>query len=99
MAELTIKCDDIDSVKLLVETAITRQLKQLDDGIRETKEQLKAFEVKYQMSTKEFLYRFEETDELQHRIDMEFDEWVGYSRMLESLRQEANSLRGIQFAN
>jgi tRNA U38,U39,U40 pseudouridine synthase TruA len=99
MAELTIKCDDIDSVKLLVETAVTRQLKQLDDGIWETEEQLKAFEVKYQMSTKEFLYRFEETDELQHRIDMEFDEWVGYSRMLESLHQEANSLRGIQFAN
>jgi tRNA U38,U39,U40 pseudouridine synthase TruA len=99
MAELKIRCDDPDSVKLLVETAITRQLTQLNNGIRQTEEQLKAFEVKYQMSTKDFLYRFEETDELQHRIDMEFDEWVGYSRMLESLRQEANSLRGIQFAN
>ena len=48
------------------------------------------------MSTKEFLYRFEENDELQHRIDMEFDEWVGQLRMLESLREEADSLRGIQ---
>jgi len=99
MAELTIKCDDIDSVKLLVETAVTRQLKQLNDSIQQTRERIKDFEAKYQMSTEEFLYRFEETDELQHRIDMEFDEWVGYSRMLESLRQEANSLRGIQFAN
>jgi len=99
MAQLTIKCDYPDAVKLLVETEVARQLKQLDDGIRQTEEQLKAFELKYQMSTQEFLYRFEETDELQHRIDMEFDEWVGQSRMLESLREEADSLRAIEFAN
>lgn len=98
MAKLTIICDRPDSIKILVETAVAKQLKQLDDGIRQTEERIKYFESKYQMSTKEFLYRFEETDELQHRIDMEFDEWVGESRMFASLQEEIGDLKGIKFA-
>ncbi len=98
MAELTIKCDDPDSVKLLVETAVTRQLKQLNDSIQQTKERIENFEAKYQMSTEEFLRRWE-NDEIQHRIDMEFDEWIGESWMLKSLGEEVDALRGIEFAN
>ena len=98
MAELKIICEYPDSVKQLIEEAVSKRMASLEDGIRRTEERIKEFEGKYQMSTEEFLRRFE-NDELQHRLDMEFDEWVGESRMLKGLRRDADSLRGIEFVN
>ncbi|MFB2976806.1 hypothetical protein [Microseira sp. BLCC-F43] len=98
MAELKIICEDPDSVKQLIEEAVSQRMASLKDGIRRTEERIKEFESKYQMSTEEFLRRFE-NDELQHRLDMEFDEWVGESRMLKMLREKVDRLKGIEFVN
>lgn len=98
MAELKIICEYPDSLKQFIEEALSKRIASLKDGIRRTEERINEFEGKYQMSTEEFLRRFE-TDELQHRLDMEFDEWVGESRMLKGLQKEAGNLRGIEFVN
>jgi predicted DNA-binding protein YlxM (UPF0122 family) len=98
MAELKIICEEPDSVKQLIEEAVSQRMASLKDGIRRTEERIKEFESKYQMSTEEFLRRFE-NDELQHRLDMEFDEWVGESRMLKMLREKVDRLKGIEFVN
>jgi len=98
MAELKISCEYPDSLKQFIEEALSRRIASLKDGIRRTEEHLQEFESKYQMSTEEFLRRFE-NDELQHRLDMEFDEWVGESRMLKMLDEKVNKLRGIEFVN
>ena len=98
MAELKIICEYPDSLKQFIEEALSKRIASLKDGIRRTEERINEFEGKYQMSTEEFLRRFE-TDELQHRLDMEFDEWVGESRMLKMLCEKADSLRGVEFVN
>lgn len=98
MAELKIICEYPETLKQLIEEEVAQRLRSLEDGIRRTEERIKEFESKYQMSTEEFLRRFE-NDDLQHRLDMEFDEWTGESRMLKGLQEDADSLRGIEFVN
>lgn len=98
MAELKIICEYPDSLKQFIEEALSKRIASLSDGIQRTEERLREFEAKYQLSTEEFLRRFE-NDELQHRLDMEFDEWVGESRMLKMLREKLDKLRGIEFVN
>ncbi|AFZ11046.1 hypothetical protein Cri9333_0043 [Crinalium epipsammum PCC 9333] len=98
MGELKIICEHPESLRNLIEEVVTQKLRSLEDGIHRTQERLKEFETKYQLSTEEFLRRFE-NDELQHRLDMEFDEWIGEYRMLKRLKQKADKLRGIEFVN
>lgn len=98
MAELKIICEYPDSLKQFIEEALSKRIASLKDGIRRTEERINEFEDKYKMSTEEFLRRFE-NDELQHRLDMEFDEWVGESRMLKMLCEKLDKLKGIEFVN
>jgi hypothetical protein len=53
-------------------------------------------ETKYQLSTKEFINRFN-NDELSHNFD--FDEWIGECRMLTHLQQMKESIEEIDFVN
>jgi len=48
------------------------------------------------MSTAEFLSRYE-NDELAETL--EFDEWIGESRLLARLREKTETIREIQFAH
>ena len=98
MGELKIICEYPESIRQLIEEVVTQKLRSIEDGLHRTQERLKEFETKYQLSTEEFLHSFE-NDELQHRLDMEFDEWIGESWMLQSLRGELEQLRGIKFVN
>ncbi len=98
MAELKIICDRPDSVKQLLEEALAERLRDIENGIRIGEERLREFEAKYEMSTEEFLRRFE-NGEITHRLDMEFDEWIGESRMLKGLQEDAAQLRGVEFVN
>jgi hypothetical protein len=68
MAELKIICNYPDSLKQFIEVALERELRVLSEGINKTEERLYEFEAKYQLSTEEFIRRFE-NDEIQHRMD------------------------------
>ncbi len=98
MAELRIICEDSEALKRVFQDALVERLCSLEDGIKRTEERIQYFENKYGMATEEFLSRFE-NDELQHRLDMEFDEWIGEAWMLKRLREKANKLRGVEFVN
>jgi hypothetical protein len=83
-------------IKPLVEAALANELRLLETGIRQTKERLQEFEKKYQMLTQDFIFRYE-NDEFKETMD--FVEWIGESRLLKCLREKAETLMDIQFAN
>ena len=83
-------------IKPLVESALANELRLLEAGIERTEQKIKEFENKYQITTQAFLDKYE-NDFFEETMD--FDEWIGESRMLARLREKAATLRDIHFAN
>ena len=83
-------------IKPLVEAALANELRLLETGIRQTEQRLQGFEKKHQMLTQDFISSYE-NDEIEET--MEFAEWIGEFRMLKCLREKAEALRDIKFAN
>jgi hypothetical protein len=77
----------------IVENAITAAFRDVEVGIQKTELRLQEFELRHQMSTAEFIRRYE-NDEFQETL--EFGEWVGEYRMLQGLKEDANQLSGIE---
>jgi hypothetical protein len=96
MTELKLISKHSGSLKSLIEGVIIEALRSTEAGIHRTEQRLQEFEQKYQLSTVEFLHRYE-NDEYQETLDL--DEWIGESRMLQRLQEKADRLRGIEFAN
>ena len=96
MAEIKLRSKHINSLKKVVEDALTERLRELEAGIKRTQERLNYFENKYKMQTAEFLRRFE-NNELQHTLD--FDEWMGEAWMLETLLRNKEEIEEIEFVN
>jgi hypothetical protein len=94
MNELKLTSKHPGSIKSLVEGAITTTLRSTEAGIKTTEQRLREFEQKYQMSTEEFIQRYE-NDEFQETL--EFAEWIGESRIFQGLMEDAERLRGIEF--
>jgi len=86
MSELKLISRHPGSIKSLVERAIIATLRSTEAGIKTTEQRLQEFEQKYQMSTEEFIQRYE-NDEFQETL--EFVEWIGEYRMLKGLREDA----------
>lgn len=84
------------NLRALIESAIAESLSSVEAGIHQTEARLRAFESQYELSTEEFLKRYE-NDEIQETL--EFDEWIGESRMLKRLQEKASRLREVQFAD
>jgi hypothetical protein len=70
MPELKLTSQHPD-LKSLIETVIAESLSSVEAGIQRTQERIRAFETQYQLSTEEFLTRYE-NDALQETL--EFDE-------------------------
>ncbi len=85
-----------NSLKPLIEGAIAEMLRSTENGIQQTLQRIRDFEEKYQLSTSDFLQRYE-NDELQETIEL--DEWIGEWRMLQRLQEKVERLRGIEFVN
>jgi hypothetical protein len=96
MAELTLVSTGHHPLKPLVEAALANELRLLEAAIRRTEQRLCEFEAKYQLSTDEFIRRFE-GDELEETLELA--EWVGEYRLLKRLREKADTLREIQVAS
>ena len=73
----------------------TDRLQEIDESILQTQQKLRAFEEKYQFSTEEFLNRFA-TDQLEHQLNMNFDEWMGEAWILEKLQKKYKELQEIE---
>lgn len=96
MSQLTLLSNRNRPLRPLVEAALNNELRLLEAAIRRTEQRLQSFEQKYRMGTAEFLARYER-DELPESL--EFAEWVGEHRLLLRLREKAETLREIRFAN
>jgi hypothetical protein len=89
MTKLTLVSAHKRPLKPLVEAALTNELRLLEAGIRRTQKRLDEFEARYRLSTHEFVDRFEH-DEFEETL--EFAEWMGEYRLLERLREKADTL-------
>ena len=96
MPALTLTSTRRRPLRPLVEAAIQNELRLLQAGIRRTEERLHAFEAEYDLSTQEFLRRYE-NDELSEMLT--FAEWIGEYRLLTRLREKAETLQEIRFAD
>lgn len=96
MATLTLVSPHNHPLQLLVEAALAKELRGLEVAIQRTEQRLHEFEQQYQMSTAEFLARYE-NDELAETL--EFAEWIGEHRLLARLREKADTVREIQLAH
>jgi len=75
---------------------LKNELRLLEAGINRTQQNVRKFEERFHLSTLEFIGRYE-NDEMEETMD--YAEWIGEHRMLERLREKAETLRGIRFAN
>jgi hypothetical protein len=96
MTVLTLTSTRERSLRPLVEAALNNELRIIQAGIDRTEQRLKAFESQYGLSSQEFLQRYE-NDEFDETLELA--EWVGEYRLLERLREKAETLREIRFAN
>jgi hypothetical protein len=96
MTVLTLTSTKQRPLRPLVEAALENQLRLLQAGIGRTEERLRAFEADYGLSSTEFIRRYED-DELPETLTL--DEWVGEYRMLARLREKAETLQEIRFAD
>ena len=96
MSQLTLVSTSDRPLKPLVEAALINELRSLESAIQVTERKVREFEAKYGMPTIELVRRFE-NDEIEESPDME--DWIGEHRLLERLREKAEALKGIEFAN
>lgn len=96
MSEVTLISTQERPLRPLVEAALANQLRLLEAGVRRTEQRLQEFERGRQMTTAEFVARYEK-NELPETL--EFAEWIGEHRMLMRLREKIETLREIRFAN
>ena len=96
MTELVLISPHQRQLKPLVEAALYNELRLLEAGIHRAEQKLQEFESRYGLPSAEFIRRYEQ-DELEETL--EFAEWIGEYRLLERLREKADVLREIRFAN
>ncbi len=96
MAELTLISPRQHQLKPLVEAALQNEVRLLEADIRRTEQRVQEFEAQYDLSSTESIRRYEQ-DDLEETL--QFAEWIGEYRLLERLREKADILREIQFAN
>ena len=96
MAELTLISPRKRQLKPLVQAALRTELRLLGVGIRRTEQKVQEFETQYGLPSAEFIRRYER-DELEETL--EFAEWIGEYRLLQRLREKANTLQEIRFAD
>ena len=96
MTDLRLVSTRKHQLKPLIEAALANELRLMEAGIRRTEQRILDFEKKYHLKSKHFILRYE-NDEMEETMD--FDEWIGEFRLLERLREKADTLKDIRFAN
>jgi predicted secreted hydrolase len=89
LQQVIVQTENAETIRPLLLSALQRELKLVESGIRRTKSRLAAFEKQYNMTTRQFKHRFT-ADDLGETID--FIEWWGETKMLSSLQEQKNAL-------
>lgn len=96
MTELTLVSRQSRPLRPLVEAALANELRLIQAAIRQSEERLRIFEETYDMTTTDFVARFED-DELEETLDLV--EWIGEYRLLIHLQYKAETYQGIEIDN
>ncbi len=96
MEELTLVSHHQRPLKPLVEAALKNELRLVQTGIQRSQQKLHDFETRYDLSTSDFLRRFE-SDQLEETL--EFAEWIGEFRLLTRLLEKSRVLQEVRFAD
>lgn len=97
MAYLSIESDDIEAAKSAIQSALSAQKRALSASISRTKNQIRSFEQKYNMSTEELLSR--ESNSTLDDSNLEFIEWLGEIRLLKRLEAELGTIESIKICS
>ncbi len=93
LQQITIQSESEIDLKPLLKTAIQGELRNIEHGINLTRSRLEAFQKQYDMTTAEFLQRFN-ADDLGETLD--FIDWHGETKMLTLLEEKKKALEGAQ---
>ena len=87
--QIIVKTQNSETMRPLLRSALQRELKLLEQGLRRTRARLAGFEKQYSMSTEEFLRRFNK-DDLGETLD--FIDWYGETKMVASLFDQKKAI-------
>ncbi len=96
MTEVKLKSRYPEAIKQIIKTALRERLSEITQGIKRTQSRIQEFENKYHLSTEQFIKKFN-NDEINHSLD--FDEWIGESRMLTHLQETQKAIEEVEFVN
>jgi hypothetical protein len=68
MVELKLISKYPDSLRQIIQSGLSERLHSIEAGIKRTEERLQEFETKYQLSTEDFIIRFN-NNEFPHNFD------------------------------
>ena len=91
LQQIIVKTQNSETMRPLLRSALQRELKLVEQGLRRTRVRLADFEKQYNMSTDEFLRRFNK-DNLGETMD--FIDWYGETKMIASLIEQKNAIEG-----
>jgi len=87
--QIVVNTQNSETMRPILRSALHRELKLLEQGIRRTLMHLASFEKQYNMGTDEFLPRFNK-DDLGETPD--FIDWYGETKMLASLYEQKKAI-------
>ena len=98
MVELTIKANVSDprEISPLIELAVGKELKMLQQSMRRIKEDLSDFERRYGMKTEQFYDKFIAG---QLGDAMDFIEWSGEYESLKKIKEDVRKLESIEYVD
>jgi arginase family enzyme len=96
MEQLILKSQHGYPLRELVEGALANEARLLQAGIARTETRLREFEAERQLSTAEFLRRYQD-DVIAETLELA--EWIGEARLLERMQQKLAVLQDIQIAS
>lgn len=96
MSTLTLVSSHPLPLKPLVGSALRKELRLWEAGIRRSTEKIAALEQRHDLATSAFVQRYE-NDEMEETLELA--EWIGEQRLLARLEEKAQTLRELQFAD
>ena len=91
LQQIIVKTQNSETMRPLLRSALQRELKLVEQGLRRTRVRLADFEKQYNMITDEFLRRFNK-DDLGETMD--FIDWYGETKTIASLIEQKNAIEG-----
>jgi len=96
MTRLQIDSDKRDQVVVIIQAAISSEIKRLELGLAKTNRQIERFEKEYNISSDHFLHNYRAED--MKNGDTEYIKWAGELQIRERIFEDLKNLMDIEYA-